>query len=342
MKTKTKTKSTVARRRVKRRQERVSHKKLRTLRSRKYARKTARKVMRKVMRGGGVINIYLEGNNNEAAITLKMDKNKFSSGYTLEIEINLNLYPYDVRMLLNSLFMKLGTEQLYSPSEIRYDKYDIPVELRFLLGLADIPERDGTLAYAREQFESAQTDADKNEAQILLDKITQSYDNKKCVVVIELSQTGNDILFTVTEYSRIKTETVNMKHTYSEFDENAGSLGDEDDFGIRQPEGANVTKTEIIPVCYPKLDMVAPAKPKFGGINMIAYKPIKTTDDKLIAVPPRCVEGAPTDQNENTFTAKNMSIEEFVSKLNTKNIQLKINDTKPEILLSTQGQNGIV
>jgi len=46
MKTKTKTKSTVARRRVKRRQERVSHKKLRTLRSRKYARKTARKVMR--------------------------------------------------------------------------------------------------------------------------------------------------------------------------------------------------------------------------------------------------------------------------------------------------------
>jgi len=43
---KTKTKSTVAKRRVKRRQERVSHKKLRTLRSRKYARKTARKVMR--------------------------------------------------------------------------------------------------------------------------------------------------------------------------------------------------------------------------------------------------------------------------------------------------------
>jgi len=43
---KTKTKSTVARRRVKRRQERVSHKKLRTLRSRKYARKTAKKVMR--------------------------------------------------------------------------------------------------------------------------------------------------------------------------------------------------------------------------------------------------------------------------------------------------------
>lgn len=41
---KMKTKSTVARRRVKRRQDRVSHKKLRTLRSRKYARKTARKI----------------------------------------------------------------------------------------------------------------------------------------------------------------------------------------------------------------------------------------------------------------------------------------------------------
>lgn len=50
---KTKTKSTVARRRVKRRQDRVSHKKLRTLRSRKYARKTARKVTR----GGGNNNI---------------------------------------------------------------------------------------------------------------------------------------------------------------------------------------------------------------------------------------------------------------------------------------------
>ena len=52
-----KTKSTVARRRIKRRHERVSHKKLRTLRSRKYARKTARKVMR----GGKRLEIHLRG-----------------------------------------------------------------------------------------------------------------------------------------------------------------------------------------------------------------------------------------------------------------------------------------
>ena len=50
-----KTKSTVARRRVKRRQDRVSHKKLRTLRSRKYARKTARTVMR-----GGMTSAQLD------------------------------------------------------------------------------------------------------------------------------------------------------------------------------------------------------------------------------------------------------------------------------------------
>jgi hypothetical protein len=47
-------KSTVEKRRVKRRQERVSHKKLRTLRSRKYARKTARKI-------GGASNQRIEG-----------------------------------------------------------------------------------------------------------------------------------------------------------------------------------------------------------------------------------------------------------------------------------------
>jgi len=58
-----KTKSTVARRRVKRRQERVSHKKLRTLRSRKYARKTARKVMR----GGGKGVVFGERHGSIAA-----------------------------------------------------------------------------------------------------------------------------------------------------------------------------------------------------------------------------------------------------------------------------------
>lgn len=56
---KTKTKSTVARRRVKRRQERVSHKKLRTLRSRKYARKTVRKVMRGGVFGDNKITAHV-------------------------------------------------------------------------------------------------------------------------------------------------------------------------------------------------------------------------------------------------------------------------------------------
>ena len=264
-----------------------------------------------------------------------MDKNKIFSGYTLEIEINLNLYPYDVRMLLNSLFMSFGIGQIYSISKIvdyKDDKLDVPPEFRFLIGLADIPERKATLEYASEEFKKAETQDDKDKAQKLLAEITQSYDNnKKCFVVIKLSQTGSDILFTVTEYSRIKTGTFNMKHTYYEFDENAGEVSDDvDEFNMRQSKGANVKKTSNIPICYPKLDLKASSEP-YRGIDFIACKALKTFKGEEVA-PPRCLSEVKT--NEFKFSAKNMTIEDFVSKLNSRKLQLKLNDTVPEILVT--------
>jgi len=76
---KTKTKSTLARRRVKRRQDRVSHKKLRTLRSRKYARKTARKVMR----GGEPERVALNRSINYKVVTVDEEGKKDEKTDTL-------------------------------------------------------------------------------------------------------------------------------------------------------------------------------------------------------------------------------------------------------------------
>lgn len=85
---KTKTKSTVARRRVKRRQDRVSHKKLRTLRSRKYARKTARKVMR----GGGDEEVNLNRNVIEETVTVNNDGAANSKKSTLNNVFGTKLF----------------------------------------------------------------------------------------------------------------------------------------------------------------------------------------------------------------------------------------------------------
>lgn len=109
---KTKTKSTVVRRRVKRRQQRVSHKKFRTLRSGKYARKTARKVMR-----GGLLN------STEKSINIKVGEDRvvneafklsFRRSFTnskttvlLELVININKYTERIPLLLDTLLSDL-------------------------------------------------------------------------------------------------------------------------------------------------------------------------------------------------------------------------------------------
>jgi len=107
---KTKTKSTVARRRVKRRQDRVSHKKLRTLRSRKYASKTARKVMR-----GGLFNainkqikVIARQIPVENAFTLSYRKS-FTNDNTvlLELVIDISKYKHSISLILDTLLSYL-------------------------------------------------------------------------------------------------------------------------------------------------------------------------------------------------------------------------------------------
>lgn len=87
-----KTKSTVARRRVKRRQDRVSHKKLRTLRSRKYARKTARTVMRVMRGGGGNEKVDLNRNVIEETVTVNNDGEVNSKESTLDNVFGTKLF----------------------------------------------------------------------------------------------------------------------------------------------------------------------------------------------------------------------------------------------------------
>lgn len=112
-----KTKSTVARRRVKRRQERVSHKKLRTLRSRKYARKTAR-TAKKVMRGGLLnavkkqITVKAYGTPVTNAFTLSY-RRSFTNKTTvlLELVIDISQYRLSISLILDTLLSELfGSE----------------------------------------------------------------------------------------------------------------------------------------------------------------------------------------------------------------------------------------
>ena len=112
-----KTKSTVARRRVKRRQERVSHKKLRTLRSRKYARKTAR-TAKKVMRGGLLnavkkqITVKAYGTPVTNAFTLSY-RRSFTNKTTvlLELVIDISKYRLSISLILDTLLSELfGSE----------------------------------------------------------------------------------------------------------------------------------------------------------------------------------------------------------------------------------------
>ena len=112
-----KTKSTVARRRVKRRQDRVSHKKLRTLRSRKYARKTAR-TAKKVMRGGLLnavkkqITVKAYGTPVTNAFTLSY-RRSFTNKTTvlLELVIDISKYRLSISLILDTLLSELfGSE----------------------------------------------------------------------------------------------------------------------------------------------------------------------------------------------------------------------------------------
>ena len=190
---KTKTKSTVARRRVKRRQERVSHKKLRTLRSRKYARKTARNVMRGGANENEVIMIkFKKGQEEEVqAIVLTFSKN------LLKVSIDINAYQGNVREILHCLFNIFG--------------WGWSDKMRnFLLGLADYPEREATKTCALTNVEKYYKEGPlRVEKRGEVEKeINKTFDKiKSCNLEIEIDDKGQNkgfIQFTVKKYHRIK------------------------------------------------------------------------------------------------------------------------------------------
>ena len=124
---KTKTKSTVARRRVKRRQERVSHKKLRTLRSRKYARKT----VRKVMRGGG---LFGENKNNKITTYVVYDEIPF---IFREPEQEPELSSINVPICVILIKPKKPIDEIYLFFNQKMTSQDITLTVKLLLGISD-------------------------------------------------------------------------------------------------------------------------------------------------------------------------------------------------------------
>lgn len=227
----------LTKRRVKRRQQRlrlVSKNAKRKVRSVRKHRKTAKKVMR----GGAPIQskIYLEGEQNNPCITLNISKDTFGNTHTLVIEIDLDVYPYDVKNLLIKLFKSVKPFTLDIKETIidKISKQVTPNYRSFLIGLADIPERKGCLPTAKflikealttfnppnvdlallhknnikirhsdgakeyeRQNKSAINEATTNILQDLLDT------NKKCTVTMTLSEKDGMLVCKVTKYTCI-------------------------------------------------------------------------------------------------------------------------------------------
>jgi hypothetical protein len=187
---KTKTKSTVARRRVKRRQERVSHKKLRTLRSRKYARKTARNVMRGGAKDVIIIKFKKETGEEVPAIVLTFSEKNDK----LNMSVDIDVYQGNVITLLHSLFNIYG----WGYADVMGN---------FLLGLADYPEREATKECALEKVKKYYEEDDEEYIEVK-QKINKTFNKiKSCdleIVIDDNYQNKKFIQFTVKKYHRIK------------------------------------------------------------------------------------------------------------------------------------------
>ena len=133
---KTKTKSTVARRRVKSRQERVSHKKLRTLRSRKYARKTAKKVMR----GGKMIDYEFEFEERYPETNIRKSVGKDGYGVLLYDEIPLSTPTEKAKVYrfpICVFFLKSDTLDVYIFFNKNVTGDEITLTVKHFLGIDD-------------------------------------------------------------------------------------------------------------------------------------------------------------------------------------------------------------
>jgi hypothetical protein len=169
------------------------------------------------------------------------------------MSVDLNIFKGDVRNLLNELFTidDFDRETTHSKNE-------------FLLGLADHPARsktiDKALKYASYISSNGQKTCEKPEeaAKKINEKTKHILSVTTCQLEIELSEQNGNIVFTVTQYHRMKIRTTTCKNTGWErvhFN------------GKSQYRSINVD----IELFYPYL-VFASSKPFLGGIDYIDYE----------------------------------------------------------------------
>lgn len=301
----------LTKRRVKRRQQRlrlVSKNAKRKVRSVRKHRKTAKKVMR----GGADIksDIFLEGKSDTPVIKLNISKNMFGPNYTIKIEIDLDLYKDDVRDLLKNLFDVEGKGGI----EYAGDKNEKEMRrVMFLLGLADIPEREGAKKWAIDtamNVDNTLIPREYKHTQVVKDKITKqdTSTNKKCFMKITTDNLKWGLKFTVKNYSRISPEecssyTRKKRECYGEIY-----------YGTCMGNMDTVNKT--VPVFYPKL---IPEATSEGGIDLINWGWYNRNPQFPFGVWKKSI-------NENTFT--------FETKLD---IKAFIEEFKKPKILKTDG-----
>jgi hypothetical protein len=221
----------------------------------------------------------------------------FGPNYTIKIEIDLDLYKDDVRDLLKNLFDVKGT------GIIEYAGRKQEKEMRrvmFLLGLADIPEREGAKKWAIEtamNVDNTLIPREYKHTQVVRDKITKqdTSTNKKCFMTITTDKLERDLKFTVENYSRIspkKCSSYTRKKQECDKSLNHGNC-----------YGQMVTVEKTVPVFYPELIPNATSK---GGIDLINWG--------WYSENPRFPFGVWKESiNENTFTFRtNLGIKAFI------------------------------
>lgn len=227
----------------------------------------------------------------------------FGSNYTIKIEINLDLYKDDVRDLLKNLFDVEGK------GKIEYAGRKNEKEMRrvmFLLGLADIPEREGAGEWAIGEAEEADNRATQianaggqpqpkiKHVEIVKAKIKQyTSTNKKCFMTITTDKPEWGLKFTVKNYSRISPEKC------SSYTRKVLECDGDTYYGGCQGNMKPVDKT--VPVFCPKL---IPDATSNGGINLINWGWRNKQFGKGVWE---------EWKNENTFTFDtNLDIKEFI------------------------------
>jgi hypothetical protein len=320
----TRIKASAMRRRVKRRGERTSYKKKvnKTLRSRKQR---GRNTVRKVMKGGAeTISIFISNSqgtvdSSKPAVTLTFSNVLLSKNKKLLMSVDLNQFKGDVRKLIDFLF-KIDD----------FNRDTTHSRTNFLVGLADVPAREGVTNWAKNYVNGYCNDNDKNinfedenndkvraEMEKLIDETLLP--TKTCDIEIELSENKfGGITFTVKNYHRMKIGKIQKDCNHYDRIEQRENPGVRDSRGNYQVIPIpHITKYEKQYLFYPKLEFDS-ANPMRGEIDYFDYEAMERNDDSTVIVYGK------TNQ-KSTFTKANSTIESLKTSLKGKTIMLDKN-----------------